>query len=129
MLPFSVTLRSGVPIHDQVVYAVTRAIVTGQLRPGDPFPSVRTLSQELGINPNTAHKIVATLTAEKLLAVRAGVGTVVGGAIADATSERRRAIDEDLERVVIEARRSGFSLHDMIAAVRRHWSKTIRRTG
>jgi GntR family transcriptional regulator len=129
VLPFSVTLRPGVPIHDQVVYAVTRAIVTGQLRPGDPFPSVRALSQELGINPNTAHKIVATLTAEKLLAVRAGVGTVVDGAIADATSERRRAIDADLERVVIEARRSGFSLHDLIAAVRRHWSKTIRRTG
>ena len=32
MLPFTIELRSGEPIFDQVVYAVTRAIVTGQLR-------------------------------------------------------------------------------------------------
>ena len=58
MLPFSITLRSGVPIYEQVIYAVTRAVVLGQLRTGDAFPSVRALSQDLKINPNTAHKIV-----------------------------------------------------------------------
>ena len=81
MLPFSISIRSGFPIHDQVVYAVTRAVVTGQLSAGDPFLSVRTLSQELRINPNTAHKIVATLIADGLLAVRPGIGTVIDDAI------------------------------------------------
>ena len=121
MLPFSVTLRAGVPIHDQVVYAVTRAIVAGQLRPGDPFPSVRALSQELGINPNTAHKIVATLIAEGLLTVRAGVGTVVGDPPPDRGAPRREALDADVERLVVEAKRSGMSLRDLMTAVRRHW--------
>ena len=51
MLPFSVSLRSGTPIHEQLVFAVRRAVVTGQLRPGDPFPSVRALSVALKINP------------------------------------------------------------------------------
>jgi GntR family transcriptional regulator len=60
LLPFTVALRPGRPLHDQVVFAVTKAIVTGQLRAGDRFPSVRTLSQELEINPNTAQKVVAT---------------------------------------------------------------------
>ena len=63
-LPFTVTLRAGEPIAEQVIYAVTRAIVTGQLLPGDAFPSVRILSQELKINPNTAHRIVAALTSD-----------------------------------------------------------------
>ena len=62
MLPFSLVLQAGTPIHEQVAYAVRRAVVTGQLRPGDPFPSVRALSLELKINPNTAHKIVSALT-------------------------------------------------------------------
>ena len=61
MLPFSLALRPGDPVVDQVVYAVTRAVVSGQLRPGDRFPSVRTLSQELKVNPNTAQRIVALL--------------------------------------------------------------------
>ncbi len=74
MLPFTIALRSGEPIFDQVVYAVTRAVVTGQLRAGDSFPSVRALSLELKINPNTAHKIVAALVADGLLEVRPGVG-------------------------------------------------------
>ena len=77
MLPFTIALRSGEPIFDQVVYAVTRASVTGQLRAGDSFPSVRTLSLALKINPNTAHKIVAALVEDGLLEVRPGIGTVV----------------------------------------------------
>ncbi len=121
MLPFSISLRAGLPIHDQVVYAVTRAIVTGQLAPGDAFPSVRALSQELGINPNTAHKIVATLTGEGLLAVRPGVGTVISEA---ATGGRQAMPDDEIERLVIQARRAGLTLQDLLAAVRRHWTSS-----
>jgi len=121
MLPFSISLRAGLPIHDQVVYAVTRAIVTGQLAPGDAFPSVRALSQELGINPNTAHKIVATLTGEGLLAVRPGVGTVISEA---ATGARQAMPDDEIERLVIQARRAGLTLQDLLAAVRRHWTSS-----
>ena len=77
MPQFSISLRSGVPIYEQVIYAVTRAIVNGEMQPGDPFPSVRALSQELKINPNTSHKIVAALIERGLLAVRPGIGTVV----------------------------------------------------
>ena len=64
MLPFTVEFRPGEPVYEQVMYAVKKAIVLGQLGPGDRFPSVRALSQELRINPNTAHKIVAALTSD-----------------------------------------------------------------
>ena len=129
MLPFSIALRSGLPIHDQVVYAVTRAVVTGQMRPGDAFPSVRALSQELKINPNTAHKIVATLTAEGLLDVRPGIGTVVSHGSYEAGEDRRGSIEGDVERLVIQSRRAGLTLQDVLTTVRRYWSKTIRRAG
>jgi len=125
MLPFSISLRSGIPIHDQVVFAVTRAVVTRQLSPGDPFPSVRTLSQELRINPNTAHKIVATLIADRLLSVRPGIGTVISDAIPD--GERRVVADDEIERLVILSKRAGASLQDVLSAVRRHWTNTKRK--
>ena len=129
MLPFTISLRPGVPIHDQVVYAVTRAIVSGQLRPGDAFPSVRALSQELKINPNTAHKIVSTLVEQGLLAVRRGIGTVVGAAAGAGAAERRAVLEGEAERLVVEARRTGISLQEVLAAIRRHWSRTVRRSG
>ena len=126
MLPFTIALRPGEPIFDQVVYAVTRAVVTGQLRSGDNFPSVRALSLALKINPNTAHKIVAALVEDGLLEVRPGIGTVV-------TDMLRRAhnlgIDDEVERLVIEARRAGMTLQQVITVVRDHWTRTSRRAG
>jgi GntR family transcriptional regulator len=129
MLPFAITLRTGLPIHDQVVYAVTRAVVSAQLRAGDAFPSVRALSQELRINPNTAHRIVATLVERGILDVRPGIGTVVTGSIEAASPADRRRLGEDVERLVVEARRAGLSLQDLLADVRGRWSATTRRAG
>jgi GntR family transcriptional regulator len=125
MLPFSISLRAGSPIYEQVVYAVRRAVVTGQLRAGDPFPSVRALSQALKINPNTAHKIVGALTDEGLLDVRPGIGTIVAEARAGGSAARRTILEQDAERLVIEARRAGVPLKDLVAAIRRHWSGTL----
>jgi GntR family transcriptional regulator len=125
MLPFSVVLRAGSPIHDQVVYAVRRAVVTGQLRPGDPFPSVRALSVALKINPNTAHKIVTTLVDDGQLVVRPGIGTLVGELRAGGAATRRATLEHEAEHLVIGARRAGVSLQELIAAIRRHWSGTV----
>ena len=129
MLPFSISLRTGLPIYEQVIYAVTRAIVSGELRAGDPFPSVRALSQELKINPNTAHKIVAALTDRGLLAVRPGVGTVAAGGRPATASARRMVLEQETERLVVEARRAGLSLQEVLSAVRAHWKRTSSLVG
>jgi DNA-binding transcriptional regulator YhcF (GntR family) len=123
MLPFTVSLRAGQPIFDQVVYAVARAIATRQLQAGDAFPSVRTLSQALKINPNTAHKIVAALTEEGLLVVRPGIGTVVGGPKSGSAAARRTILNHDAERLVVDARHAGLSLEQLLQAIRRHWKE------
>lgn len=129
MLPFTISLRAGVPIHEQVVYAVTRAIMTGQLRPGDAFPSVRALSQDLKINPNTAHKIVAVLVEQGLLDVRPGIGTLVSDGRDGRAAERRAVLELEAERLVVESRRVGLDLSEVLAAIRRHWTKTVRHSG
>jgi GntR family transcriptional regulator len=120
-LPFSVTLRAGRPLHDQVVFAITKAIVTGQLRTGDPFPSVRALSQELRVNPNTAQKIVSTLVDRGLLESRPGVGTAVAAWRPAFSPQRRLLLASHVERLVVEARQLGMSLPDVLQAVRREW--------
>ena len=123
MLPFTVRFRTGVPAYEQVLYAVRRARAAGQLRTGDAFPSVRALSQELRINPNTAHKIVSSLVADGLLEVRPGIGTIVA-ASAPATKDQRRALlGDDVERLVVDAKVLSLDLDDVLAAVESHWTK------
>jgi GntR family transcriptional regulator len=126
VLPFSVVIRPGLSVHEQVVFAVKKAIVSDRLRQGDEFPSVRALSRELRINPNTAHKVVATLTTEGLLDVRPGIGTFVGGRQASSAAERRALLREDVERLVVEARHLSLDVQDVLDAVAEHWDRFDR---
>jgi GntR family transcriptional regulator len=121
MLPFEVVLRTGESPYRQVVYAATRAIVSGELRAGDPFPSVRELSQALRINPNTAQKVVAELTRGGLLEVRPGIGTTVAAMRPTPTDETSRLLAADAERLVVEARRLGLTRADLTGVVAERW--------
>ena len=126
MLPFTVTLRPGLSVHEQVVFAVKKAIVSGRLRPGDEFPSVRVLSRELRINPNTAHKVVGTLTADGLLDVRPGIGTFVAERPAADARDRRALLREDVEKLVVDARHLNLDVQDVLDAVAEHWNRLDR---
>ena len=68
MLPFTLNFQDGIPVSDQILRAVRKAVLTGQLVAGDPFPSVRAMIQELKISPTTAHKVVSHLKAAGYLA-------------------------------------------------------------
>jgi GntR family transcriptional regulator len=123
MLPFSIDLKPGLPIAEQVVFAVKKAVVGGQLKPGQAFPSVRVVSQELKINPNTAHKIVAALVAEGVLVTTPAVGSVVAAHAAGDRAERAALLVDELERVVVEARKLGLTLDEVSAGLAVQWKK------
>ena len=97
-------------MHEQVTFAAKKAMISGRLRAGDSFPSVRVLSKALKINPNTAHKVVAQLTQEGLLEVRPGVGTIVAERIPALRAERERLLGRELEHLAVEAKRLGLTL-------------------
>jgi GntR family transcriptional regulator len=123
VIPFRVTFRPGASLYEQVVYAAKKALVSGQLRPGDPFPSVRTLSTELRINPNTAHKIITHLLNEGLLEVRPGSGTTVAEPPASTAADRARLLANEVEQLVVEARKLGMTFEGVSAALREHWER------
>jgi len=121
VLPFSIVLRSGESPYRQVVYAATKAIVSGDLATGATFPSVRELSQALKINPNTAQKIVAELVRAGLLEVRPGVGTVVAAVPRGSAAQRRALLSSEVEQLIVEAKRLGASRRDVLDAVSARW--------
>ena len=123
MLPFTVEFARGHPVYEQLVYSVKKAILSGQLRPGDPFPSVRQLSAELRINPNTAQKAVAAMQEEGLLRAIPGIGTVVDGAARAPQGKRQDLLEKEVERLVVNAKRLSFGLDELQRAVAHHWRK------
>ena len=123
MIPFRLTFEPGIPVHEQATFAAKKAMMSGQLRPGDPFPSVRALSKALKINPNTAHKVIQHLIRERWLEVRPGVGTVVAEVPAARSGDRKRVLDREVEQLVVEAMRVGLDAEDLLEAVQAQWKK------
>lgn len=123
MLPFSIELKAGLPVAEQILFAVKKAVVTGQLRAGDRFPSVRVMSQELKINPNTAHKVIAALVGEGVLVTTPAVGSIVAQREPGGRKERAELLGAELERLVVEAKKLGLSLDEVHAGLAAHWSK------
>lgn len=126
MIPFRVTFRAGASLYEQLVYASVKAMVSGQLRPGDAYPSVRVLSRELKINPNTAHKVVASLVSQGFLESRPGIGTVVAQIPDASRKERAELLGLQIEELVVEAKRLGIESDEVVSSIEAHWERLSR---
>ena len=73
----SVDHDSDVPPYQQVATILREQILSGQIPPRRPIPSVTTLQQTYGIARGTVRKAVALLADEGLVVVRPGWGTFV----------------------------------------------------
>lgn len=123
MLPFSIQLKPGLPVSEQILFAVKKAVISGQMKPGDPFPSVRQMSLELKINPNTAHKVVAALVDDGVLQVMPGIGTVVAALPPGSEKDRTQLLEGDLERLVVEAKALGLDMNQVLESLKAHWNR------
>lgn len=121
MTPFKLKPNSTQSIFDQVVYAATKAILSGALQPGDAFPSVRSLASDLKIHPNTAHKVVQYLIQERWLNASPGKGTTVATPPKARSGDRQRLLNQEIEKLVVEARRVGANLDEVVESIETHW--------
>ncbi|MBO6153146.1 MAG: GntR family transcriptional regulator [Acutalibacteraceae bacterium] len=58
---FTIDNMSRIPVYEQIVEQTERMLLSGEMKPGDPMPSVRGLAAELGVNPNTIQKAYTEL--------------------------------------------------------------------
>ena len=117
MLPFSIKILPGLPIYEQIVHAVKRAIAGGRLRPGDRFPAVRTISVELGVNPNTVQKAVSELTAQRYIEVHPGQGCFVAPQPSSPKEIQAGALRPHIERLLIEAAHHGVTEDQLLKLI------------
>jgi len=123
MLPFRFQLLDGLPVSDQLVKAVQRAVLTGEMTSGEKFPSVRVLAQELKISPTTAHKAMLELRDAGYLASRPGAGMVVvrpAGASREQLLSQLAPACRDLIR---QASQLGLSADETLEVLRRTLSE------
>jgi GntR family transcriptional regulator len=83
---------------------------------------VRTLALDLKMHPNTAHKVVQHLIQERWLSAQPGVGTVVAQPPKARAGDRKRLLEDEVEKLVVEAMRVGAGLEEVQRAVAETWT-------
>jgi GntR family transcriptional regulator len=106
-----------------MVFAAKKAFVSGEFQPGQAFPSVRTMAAELKVHPNTALKVVQHLIQEGFLESRPGIGTVVAELPEARAGDRKRLLQQEIEQLVVEAKRVGVSLKQVTNAIESQWEQ------
>jgi GntR family transcriptional regulator len=106
------------PLYLQIMDEVRRALVVGNLRPEDPLPSVRELASELVVNPRTVLQAYRELEREGIVYVRRGQGTFVAPDVHPGPQARNALGREVATRALLEARRSGLGLEDLLMFIR-----------
>jgi GntR family transcriptional regulator len=72
-----IDLMSRIPIYEQVVENMKRLIISGVLKTDEKLPSVRDLSHQMSINPNTIQKAYRELEHQHYIYSVKGRGTFV----------------------------------------------------
>ena len=109
--------RDRRPLYLQIMDDVRRAIVVGTLRAEEPLPSVRELAAELVVNPRTVSQAYQELEREGIVYVRRGYGTFVSAAVQRDGEERRNLARGVAERALLDARRNGLALEELVAMI------------
>jgi GntR family transcriptional regulator len=77
LLPIHVNLDSSEPIYHQIKQQLRDLIISGQLPPGTPLPSIRSLAKDMSCSVITTRRAYQDLEHEGLIYTRQGRGTFV----------------------------------------------------
>src|SRR5690348_1395724 len=107
----------SLPIYRQLRDRVVAMILEGELKEGDPLPSVRTVAAENRVNPLTVLKSYQELADEGLVESRRGRGMFIntGARKLLLKAERQKFLAEDWPRILDTIVRLGFDPEDLLA--------------
>ena len=120
-MKFQCDTAARTPIYRQLIDQVRRAVARGNLQPGERLPSVRQLSRELVVNPNTVARAYTELEHDGTLITQQGRGVFVAERRHDLTKKaRRKQLAEKLDQLFVEAVHLGVSSDELLVMVQDH---------
>ncbi len=115
------------PIYQQLAESIRQDILTGSLPAEEAIPSVRQISVEYGLNPQTVLNATQLLIQEGLLEKRRGLGMFVQKSarkqLNDSASERFK--NETIQALVEEAQMLSISRKDLIDLIQQNYKEGV----
>ncbi len=117
--------QSRVPIYEQLIEAIQQEILNGFWQPGELIPSVRSLSVELSVNPNTIQKAYNELERLQITYSVPGVGRYISTEAVNIVRKQKANAQEALQQVILDLKASGMSLEELLETVKTYYGGDI----
>lgn len=122
---FQIDRFGRTPIYEQIIEQTQRLIASGILKEGDQLPSVRALSQELSVNPNTLQKAYSELERRGVCISAPGNGRFVTADAARLVGEGLQERLQEIRRIAQELCAAGMPVERVLKSVNAAYGKDI----
>lgn len=121
---FKIDIMSRIPVYEQIIRQTEKFVLMNILNSGDKFPSVRSLSLELSVNPNTIQKAMAELDRLGIVISVPGKGSFISDDAMERILERKRNNLTELKSTIKEMALAGIEKSEIIEMVESVYSGT-----
>jgi len=102
------------PIYEQIASQIKSAVIAGEVKPGDPLPSLRFLAKELRVSVISTKRAYEELEREGYITSVPGKGSFAVEINRELLQEEQyKRLEEHLNEAVDAARTAGISLEEM----------------
>lgn len=120
---FYIDVMSRTPVYEQIKSQLERFILNGTIAPGEQIPSVRSLSLELSINPNTILKAYSELDRMGLVHSVPGKGYFVCEDAPDIMSASKYEKLDELSAMLADMALAGIPKEEILQRVNEAYKK------
>lgn len=120
---FTIDKLSRTPIYEQLIDRFEYFILSGDISPEGQLPSVRSLSQELGVNPNTLQRAYAEIERRGLCYTVPGSGRYLQK---DALEKLRESAEQrtgEFESLVRGLKKKGIGKEILMETIERIYNE------
>ena len=111
------------PIYIQIMDLIKQQMISAERLPGEKLPSVRTLSKQLEVNPNTVQRAYVEMERDMLVYTKRGQGTFIVEDREVIVQLRQTMVLDRVARFVKEMEAFGFTHAELLQVIERYLSE------
>ena len=114
------------PIWPQLKEQLLREIIAGRYAMGGPFPTVRDLAEDAGVNRHTMQRVMADLEADGFLITNRTAGRVVTTDENLIGEMKRKLAEQNVEKFIGEMAAIGYTAEDVVEMIKEKEEKGVK---
>lgn len=118
---WQVEYNSGIPVYRQIINQASAAVAAGAFKPGDQLPTIRALSDQLNVNPNTVAKAYRELELKGVIVSERGSGSFIQArppGLTPPAKEKKAKLKNLYQRLLADAASSGFTERELLSFIK-----------